>query len=130
MGIAEAKMTFHHTKSTAREQVLATGWMFPHQQGLIQQVAEQDLTLYLLTLLIQPEGQRNFRQMAHPQALLYGEGGNHKETFTVPSDVTRGEGILSPLFLLPFLRTRYQSLKAAYRAFFRSGQELLCDGHG
>jgi hypothetical protein len=91
MGVAEAEMMFHHTKSVVREQVRETGLMFPHQQGLIQQVAEQDIMLYLLMLLIQPEGQRNFRLMAHPQALFYAENGNLKTSFTIPSDVTRGE---------------------------------------
>jgi hypothetical protein len=64
--------------------------MFPHQQGLIQQVTEQDLTLYLVMLVIQPEAQQNFRLIAYLQVLLYGEAGAQKESFTIPSDITRG----------------------------------------
>jgi hypothetical protein len=76
MGIAEADMIFHHTRSVVRKQVLETGIMFPHQYGLIQKVAEQDLMLYLFTLLMQPKGRRNFRLMAYPQALFYSQQDN------------------------------------------------------
>lgn len=90
MGIVEADIMLHHTQSEVRNHVLETGIMIPQQYGLVQPAVEQDLLFYLLTLLMQPKGRRNFRLMAHPQALLYSPQG-FQTSFTIPSDVTRGE---------------------------------------